>query len=181
MTIGIDIDDTMTNSTELIMDYAKEYFNETSESKIIKLLSSKLEGKLLEFYMEKLPILATKYTLKDNAIDVINRLRKNGYKVIVITARGHSTFDGLIDITKNYFKDNQIEVDDIIFKCGNKNKACLENNVDIMIDDSINTLNELTGAKKLLFSSVVNKAIDTDINRVYNWLELESYIYSLYN
>lgn len=179
MRIGIDIDDTMTNTTELMIDYAKEYFNETSENKIITLLNSKIEGKIYDFYMEYLPIMAVKYSLKENVIEVINRLREKGYKVIVITARGHSTFDGMIDITKEYFKRNNIVVDDCIFKCGDKNNACIENNIDIMIDDSISTLNKLTNTKKLLFTSIVNQDIDIDINRVSNWLEVESYIYSL--
>ena len=47
-----------------------------------------------------------------------------------------------------------------------------------MIDDSIKVLEDLkdTEIEPILFDSIVNKNINTDIKRVNSWLELEKYI-----
>ncbi len=181
MTIGLDIDDTMTNSSKLIIEYAKKYFETNDVTKIKEILSKKIEGKLLDFYNEYLPEMMASYTLKENVKEVIDGLRQNGHKIIIITARGHSVKKGLIDITKEYFKKHNIVVDKMIFEKTEKTAECINNNIDIMIDDSIKVLNELKekNIKTLLFTSENNINCDTDINRVNNWLELESYINEL--
>ena len=122
------------------------------------------------------------YKLKDNFKEVIDRLRKNGHKVIIITARGYTEFkDDIPKITKEYFKRYDIKVDKIVFNKLHKDESCVENKIDIMIDDSIGVLNKIRekGIKVLLFNSMSNKESITNIDRVDNWLELENYINNL--
>ncbi len=180
MVIGIDIDDTITNSSELIMEYAKRFF-ESDDINIVNdiLRAPKIEGKLLEFYHKYLPEMIERYTVKENAVEVINRLKENGFKIIIITARGYTITQGNLDIiTIDYFNKHGIMADEIIFKTINKKQTCVEKNIKLMIDDSIKVLEDLkdTEIEPILFDSIVNKNINTDIKRVNSWLELEKYI-----
>lgn len=120
----------------------------------------------------------SKYELKDNVKEVIDNLRKNNHKVIIVTARGYTIQNGTIEVTNEYLKKNNIIVDDIIFRALDKSQICLDNKVDILIDDSISVLNKVSsvGIKTLLFTSVVNKDKDSDIERVSNWMEIQKYI-----
>lgn len=182
MTIGIDIDDTMTNSSELIMEYAKKYFRSDDENYINSILrSSKIDNELESFYNEHLPEMISKYTLKENVRDVIMRLKDNGNKIIVITARGYTVKKDLEKITHDYFSKHDLTVDKMIFMDREKINSCIENNVDLMIDDSITILNNIKarGIQTLLFTSICNKDVETDLNRVETWLELEHYINNL--
>jgi uncharacterized HAD superfamily protein len=179
MVIGLDIDDTITNSSELVMEYAKKYFNSTNEDYTNSILHAEtIDGELLDFYYKYLLELMKNYTLKENVKDVIDRLKLKGHKIIVITARAYTVQAGLIEITIDYFEKHNIVVDKMIFKSIDKLNACLENKVDIMVDDSISVLNTLknTNIKTLLFSSVNNKNQETDLIRINSWLELEKYI-----
>lgn len=182
MTIGIDIDDTMTNSSELIMEYAKKYFRSDDDDFINDILrSSKIDNQLESFYNEYLPEMISKYTLKDNVRDVIGRLKSNGHKIIIITARGYTIKKDLEKITHDYFERHDLSVDKMIFMARDKLDSCIENKVDLMIDDSITVLNNIraSGIRTLLFTSICNKNIQTDLDRVESWLELEKYINDL--
>lgn len=184
MNIGLDIDDTMTNSSELMIRYAQTYFNTTDKALINKLLHTKMSNEEVSgFYNKYLPEMMEKYELKENVKEVIDSLRTKGHKIIIITARGRTIKKGLVEITKKYLKKHKIEVDDMIFREVDKASVCLENNIDIMIDDSVAILEKVkeSGIKPLLFSSINNQNISTTIDRVTNWLELEAYIDKMYS
>lgn len=179
MNIGLDIDDTMTNSSELMTEYAKKYFNTTDINQINNLLHTKMSSeKVFDFYNQYLPEMMEKYELKENVKEVIDRLHANGHKIIIITARGRTIKNGLEEITEKYLKKHKIEVDNIIFREVDKAAVCVANNIDIMIDDSIPILEKVkaSGIKAVLFTSIRNQNISTNIDRVTNWLELENYL-----
>lgn len=183
MVIGLDIDDTITNSSELIIEYAKRYFDSDDMNLINSILNApKIEGKILDFYYAYLPEMIEKYTIKENAVEVINRLKGKGYKIIIITARGYTETNKKVDeLTLNYFSRYGIEADEIIFKARNKKEVCIEKNIRLMVDDSIKVLEDFkdTKVETVLFSSIVNINIETDIKRITNWLELEEYVNSI--
>lgn len=179
MTIGVDIDDTITNSSELIIKYVKKFFNTDNPTLISNVMHlTQIEDKLLEFYEKYLYELMNTYTIKENAKEVIDRSRAKGHKIIIITARGYTIRNGIIDITKNYLKEHGINYDKIIFQARSKVNACKENNIDLMIDDSVEVVTELKkeGINAILFTSFNNKDIDVDFTRVNSWLEIEEYI-----
>ncbi|HOP65443.1 MAG TPA: hypothetical protein PLX66_00185 [Bacilli bacterium] len=181
MTIGIDIDDTMTCSSEAMLEYAKKYFKINDDNIVREILNGEIKGELFKFYNIHLGKILTNCLLKKDVKKVIDKLRKTGNKVIIITARGYTKFkDDIPKITKEYLKKHNIEVDKIVFNKLDKVKACLDNNIDIMIDDSINVLDKVkeNNIKVLLFTSISNENKNTDIDRVDNWLELEKYIFA---
>ena len=82
MTIGVDIDDTITNSSELIIKYVKKFFNTDNPALISNVMHlTKIEDKLLEFYEKYLYELMNTYTIKENAKEVIDRLRARVIKL----------------------------------------------------------------------------------------------------
>ena len=144
MTIGVDIDDTITNSHELIIKYAKEYFCTDDMVFINNIFHvAKIDNELFSFYDKYIVKMINEYTLKDNIKEVIERLSEKGHNVIIITARFYTPFDGVIEATKNYFKKHKFNVDKIVFRDKSKVKACKENKVDLMIDDSIEIVKKL--------------------------------------
>jgi len=179
MIIGIDVDDTMTNTSELLAEYAKKYFNSNNKILIKKILHpKKADTKIFEFYCKYLPEMMMKYTLKENVKEVIDRLRLKGHKIIIITARGTTRGLKQAEITKKYFQKHKINVDKIIFEQKDKTDACLKYKIDIMVDDSTYVLESLKGTdtKPLLFVSINNKDFKNNFDNVSNWLELEKYI-----
>ena len=77
-----------------------------------------------------------------------------------------------------YLKKYNIEYSDIIFNSFEKQIDSQNNNIDIMIDDSVKNceLVSKSGIRTILYTSYINKAIETDIERVESWREIENKI-----
>jgi uncharacterized HAD superfamily protein len=182
MTIGLDIDDTMTDSSESYIEYAKKHFNSEDTVLINNILhGNNITSEIMNFYDKYLLEILSNVSLKDNVKDVIDRLRTKGHKIILISARGYGLKPEQIDITNTYLQKHDIKVDNIIFKTRDKINACLENSIDLMIDDSVKVLEDLkaNGINTLLFNSISNKHMKTSLDCVNNWLGLEMYINNL--
>ena len=177
MRIGIDIDDTITNTSEVMIEYAKKWFQTDDDSLIEKVVHGDYDPKIDDFYLKNLYEMVDKYTVKENVKDVIDRLRKKGHKIIIITARG-DYLNGLMEKTDEYLKDNNILVDKIVYGAVEKLSPCISEKIDLMIDDSLRVQETLAknNIDTLVFTSVSNKNIPTNLKRVNNWLEIEDYI-----
>ena len=179
MRIGIDIDDTITDSYALMTKYAEKHFQRNDKHFINEIFHApKITGEGLDFYNLYLKEVISKCPLKENAKEVIQRLQENGHTIIVITARGYTDISGVTEETEKYFQKHNLKVDKIIFKAYHKLKVCQDNQIDIMVDDTIRVLDEINkgGIKTVLFTTYANKDIKTNLNRVNDWLELEEYI-----
>ena len=75
-------------------------------------------------------------------------------------------------------KSNKINYTRIIFNLFDKAKICKENNIDVMIDDSVRYCIEIEkeNIKSILYTSIVNKSINVKIPRVNNWFELRKMV-----
>lgn len=182
MRIGIDIDDTIMDTSDIIIEYANKYNEDfPGNEEIINNLENIARGVLktenvrsfFDTYAEQI---LSKPKIKDNIGKVIENLISKGNKIIFITARGEKIFKNIEKLTKNYLQQNNIRYHKIIFDSYNKVYDCIENKIDIMIDDSENTCEKLltTEVKPILFNSVCNKGKEVGCTRVNNWLELET-------
>ena len=81
-------------------------------------------------------------------------------------------------MTKNLLDSYNIKYNKIITGAGKKAELCVENNIDLLIDDSIKHCTNLSniGIDTLLFNSINNKDIETNLKRVYNWNEVYDYV-----
>ena len=171
-TIGIDNDDTITNT----FDKAEEYLiNHIEYIPYDELYEGKTE-RAINFAKERLETIQRECLPKEHAIEVIKRLKDKGYKIIIITARGSELKYDHEKITKDYFKKYNIPYDDMIFSSINKGLDCKNNNIDILIDDREENLDSAIdyGIIPIKFKSVrepVSKYPTFD-----NWLYLEKYL-----
>ena len=83
-TIGIDIDDTITNTFEKAEEYLINHIEYISYD---ELYEGKTE-RAINFAKERLETIQRECLPKEHAIEVIKRLKDKGYKIIIITARG---------------------------------------------------------------------------------------------
>ena len=128
-TIGIDIDDTITNTFEKAEEYLINHIEYISYD---ELYEGKTE-RAINFAKERLETIQRECLPKEHAIEVIKRLKDKGYKIIIITARGSELKYDHEKITKDYFKKYNIPYDDMIFSSINKGLDCKNNNIDILL------------------------------------------------
>lgn len=139
MKIGIDIDDVLTNTSEVIKEYLIKYEKSGDGiSHFVEVMKGDMPTENIKnFFSEYLIEIIKRLTLKDNSQNVIKRFSNNGNEIIFITSRGDEKCQGSERATIEFLKNNNIKYDKIIFNANNKQKICLDNKIDIMIDDSV--------------------------------------------
>lgn len=175
MRIGIDIDDTITETSELVkyvlaknnlLDKGSDFdsFSKTELNDFEDLIRSNIEE------------VFNTCSIKENAREVINYLKEKGNQIYIITARSNYYSSNIYQITVNYLKKQGIEYDELLFGYEDKKDICVEKNIDIMLDDSKRIINSLkdTAVDAIIFDASYNK--DYQGKRVNNWLEFKYYI-----
>lgn len=183
MNVGIDIDDTITNSSEVFVKYARIYneiHNITYEINTSELNQNKAFGWSIdnqkEFASKYLKQILKEATPNKDAVEVIKAIKKLGCNIILITARRDSEISGMYDFTKQWLIDNSIEFDKLIVNCEDKLKECIDNNIKLFIDDNYFTCKKIFDSKKskvLLYETNYNKRYDdSQLSKVQNWNEV---------
>lgn len=177
MKIGIDIDDTITDSYDLI---TKAYAFCTN-SKQEKFINNKLSYYDLENYFPNYKDFTIKafekiiphVKIKNNAKYVIDKLHEMGYSIEIVTARNQTEYKDPYTLSYEYLKKNNIYFDSLNVNVSNKGKFCKENNIDILIDDSIKNLDDAAnhGIKPIIFGNIFNENT-TKYVRVNSWLDI---------
>ena len=182
MNIGIDIDDTLTNTNEASEEYVIKYESEHPETKIdhYKLIRGTLDTpELKDFFGKNARNICDNATIKEDAKDIIDKLRSEGNKIYFITARSNTYFDDAHKYVEEFLKKNDINYDKIITSQTYKLQICKDEGIDFMFDDGIDTIESLNknNIKGAVFTSRLNKDIQTSSDRVRSWLELYEYIH----
>jgi len=188
MNIGIDIDGVLTNFERELLDYAtKMCVEENWPIKNIK-LNEYDEEKAFGWNEEQAIKFWNKYIIKyfsetpvrTFAPEVIEKLRKEGHKIYLITARNNygmppEYYGQEQEITKQWLDSNNIKYEKLIF-AGDKEKLsqCLENNVDVMIEDSPTNIEYMSKKIKVIkFYNQYNKDVNNEnIITAYSWYHI---------
>lgn len=170
MRIGIDMDNTICSTKEEIVHYSNLYCEEKNINQDELWFNYKddfLNKYLLDVY--------TNAKLKDGCKKSINNLFKNN-TVYIITARTNKYIKNIKDVSFNYLRNYGINVTDVIINAGDKVKECIDNKIDLMIDDSIYNYNKLVenNVNVLLFDE--NNCVIDNINKFNNWNDLDNII-----
>ena len=186
MIIGIDIDDTISETTIQTDIYAKEFtesvlnrnfkIHETDSTdpmwaKYVYRWSFEENEKFWDLYYEKD---MANVKPKHNAIKVINELYKDN-EIIIISARWDKESGIIKKITEEWLKKNNVNYHKLYIGHQDKRNIVSENKIELFIDDSIKTCKEIQsiGIKTLIMTSRLNKDIDVgNITRVNNWDEI---------
>lgn len=191
MRIGVDIDNVIsTFNEELLEEYIKHneelgYSNEINENAdyITRGMFNWAEGEVEAFYRDNIERIVNKLSVKDGAKEYIDKLKNDGHSIYIITGRDNGEHSDPYNNTKKWLDDNAIYYDKLILTNAYKNdehgksEKCIENNVDIMIDDSVHICRDCInyGITTLLMDTPYNKQVN-DIQRVHNWKEIYEYI-----
>jgi uncharacterized HAD superfamily protein len=177
MRIGIDVDDTITNSYDLILDLiGKVYNKDTDKLKAEGVNYSDIMKDHVnfpnynKFMSDNFDKVMPNVTLKENAKEIINKLHDDGHKIIIITARDDEEYSNPYMATYLYLVKHDIMFDKIFINIKDKGSLCKKENIDIFIDDSITNCKSAinNGINTLLFDSTFNRK-NNDIKRVLNW------------
>ena len=183
MRIGIDIDNVISTFNE---DLLKEYINHDKELRNTGVINSKAdyirrgmfdwsETEEKTFYENNIERIAKNLKVKDGAKKYIDKLKEEGHYICIITGRDNGEYSDPYNMTKEWLDNNSIKYDKLILTDAytKKEKAikCLENNIDIMIDDSVGICKCCieNNVKAFLMDTPYNKF--ADIPRVKNWKE----------
>lgn len=178
MKIGIDIDDTICRTTEIVNRKMEEY---AKREKINVLDIMNFDDIRAKFFEEYMPIIYSEAEVKRNVCDVIRRLHSKGNKIYIITGRSISktpSIGNAADITEKWLNKNDIEVDGIFSSAYGESKAdvCKREHIDLMIDDDPYNYKMITGngGHCLLFDD--REKYDLKKDYATSWLEVEEYI-----
>lgn len=187
MNIGIDIDDTITNSSDVFIKYARIYNKlhnitykiNTSELDQKKAFGWSVENQK-EFASQYLKTILKETIPRKNVIEVIKKIKKLGCNIFFISARNDSEFSEMYEFTNQWLIENNIEFDKLIINCNDKLKKCLDNDIKLFIDDNYITCKKICDSKKikvLLYETRYNKKYNySELIKVKNWYGIQKII-----
>lgn len=182
MIFGIDIDDTMTDTSSEIIKYARLYGTKEILHNLKDIVKGIFKNTLIkDFSYKYIGEIAQTVSLKPGTIEALRKLKANGHTIIIITLRSNELFPNAEEITLKYLKDNDIPYDKIIFGATDKLKECLENNVDLMIDDNIQIVQFLkaNGINAVLMNSPTNYNVSAFVDRIDSLDQAEDYLLNI--
>lgn len=174
MVLGIDIDDTLTNTKDKQIIIWKKYIKENPTDKYTEELPDNINSfndeYISKFWDENRYELSFNTTFKENVSEILIKLHNEGYKICIITSRPDSKYKDLKNELNNWFKNNKIYTDIIYTDIRNKGIFCKNNNIDILIDDSLHHIEEANNlnVKTIMFND--NKKYKG--YQVNNWIDL---------
>lgn len=173
LNIGIDIDDTIAETTKL----ANAILYNENEHLLIQDYHDLGKEEFKTFVKQHLPEIVKYLIIKDGVAETINYWKDKGYKIILITARVNSERESLTPSTEVFLQRNQILYDKIIYKQKQKGKACWQNDIDIFIDDKESVLDEIKSVNKNI--KTIRFLNDPDASKhltVRSWFDLKRII-----
>lgn len=167
MVIGIDIDDTITKTTEGITKLL-------SINEIMTLNHEEIEKLVIKNTERIIPTLE----LKEQVLEVLNYFKDLGIKLVFITARGDNAFEKMISLTNLYFEQKKIPYDEIVYAKTYKGKTAQDLGVNVFIDDKEEVLDDVAkyGIKTV---RMVNNDDSSKHFVVKSWQEFKDYIDSI--
>ncbi len=189
MKIGIDLDDTVFITVNSMIKYAdlydKKVLKRSGTNGNLGLIKNRYYLKILYGWDDKTKFgffnTYYKNVLEEcvenpGASEIIRKLKSEGHEIYFITARltnidNCDTEKITIDTLRKY----NIPYNKLIINASDKLKVCLDNNIEVFIEDSFETCKELQkiGIKSYLKTTQMNKEIESgDIERFENWNEL---------
>lgn len=185
MIIGIDIDDTLTLLHEVKQKTAKDYIQKNNLP--YKLINPKaLRFKDMfdwpieecdKFWFSEIEEMLCNATPREHVCSVISRLKQMGHKIVIITARTTEWHKRPYEMSYEWLTKNNIPFDKLIVGFEDKTQVCVEEKVDVFIDDLPSTLVKLQAynIKTILMSAPHNKTQEEYNGIVANsWLDIEN-------
>lgn len=189
MKIGIDIDGVLTDIEKWQLDYGSKFYYENYNKGIInpkgyetnEIFDSDIKCDDL-FWNKYFKEYSINVEPRKFASEIISKLSNDGHQIYIITARGsflsHSnnvmSKEENEQIVKEWLKNNNIYCDKIIFLPEDKLDICINNNINIMIEDKVENINKISSEIPVVcFNAGYNEECEgKNIYRVYTWYDV---------
>ena len=178
MIIGIDIDDTLTETFDHMIPCVAEYFGVSADELRQRNISY---NNLPEEWKEEELKICKKYCdsiiedtpFKTDAAWAMQKLHEQGHKIVIITARTTAFYSDPYKTTIKELANGGIVYDKLICTL-DKASACTAEKVSLFVDDTIANCEAVSqvGIPVLVMNSKVNKSMETSFDRVSNWSEV---------
>ena len=190
MRIGIDIDNCISNFDDVLLE---EYIKHDKELRNTGIINDKPHHIAVgmfdwskeendDFYYNNIQRIAMSLKPLNNAKEVIDKLKADGNEIYIITSRDNGEYINPEKMTREWLEKYDIYFDKLILTGRyEKGPVCKENNIDIMIEDSIKNCEDIenNGVKCYIMDTRYNKH-ETRFERVKRWNEIYSKISKLY-
>lgn len=177
MKIGIDIDDTITDSYNKILDELQKVFGINKFDCIKQGMTyydiKKQIPNYNEFCFDNFEEILKDVPLKPGVKEILDKLINKGHEIYFITARRLGEYKNPYKFTKKFLADNCINYTKLHIGVINKGKFCKENNIELFIDDTVEKCKSAKehGIKTYLFDNTFNKETN-EYERVYSWYDI---------
>lgn len=191
MNIGIDIDDTISDSFESVFADSQKFdieelkntgkvhqYGKIENHYYIETLYPHWNNKQVDNFWSKYFInMLTKSKPKSYVAETLEKLHKEGNSIILITSRYEVEENSSMveQYTKEWLAKNNIKYDKLVMNAQDKLLAAKENNIDLFIDDSIKHCRRMLegNIKTFLYTSICNQGVDaSELERVYSWIQI---------
>lgn len=186
MNFGIDIDDTISNTFDTFLPFMKKFVENDLNKKLDLNLTNKIDyydlvkkynlsnEEAQKFWEDYYITILENVVPKKSSVEVINKIKENGNKVILITARVDDERVNVRAITEKWLDRNNIKYDKLIINSQNKLEIAENENIDIFLDDSIRNCEMVSSGdiKIYMFLSVNNEYYENEnIVKIKTWDE----------
>jgi len=187
MKIGIDVDNTITTTMPILKKYCKKYNDEVVKRGLKMNEKGYSSSNLYNWTDEENFIFCNKYLreivlqaeMKENAKNIIEKIKNDGNEIYIMTARHEPRFIKPYETTKEQLDSFGITYDEIIANCVDKYKYCLENGIELMIEDEPHNVNSISNAiPVIVFKGIHNEDCKgKNVIKVDTWNEVyEQYL-----
>lgn len=191
MNIGIDIDDTLTRLIKAKHKHLKKYLKDNNMP--YKIVDKKTNDYMKmvnwtneecqQYFDQDFDFLMIEAKPRLGVRKYITKLQKEGHKIIIITARKVPWNKEPVKMTVDWFNKYKIPYDELLTGYFDKSQIVKEKNIDIFIDDRIDTLRQINnqGIKTALMEASHNQNIplDFDCYKLNNWKQAYKLIKTL--
>ena len=184
MNIGIDIDNVISNFDEVLkkefLIHDKELRNTgiiNPEAYITKGMFDWTDDEIWTFYLENIGRITPSLDVIEGASKYIKKLKQDGHTIYIISGRDNGEYTDSYNMTKNWLEKYDITYDKLFlvdaYNSHSKTEICLENNVDIMIDDSKRMCTDIKkhGIRAFIMDTPYNRDTN-EFKRVCSWKEI---------
>lgn len=188
MRIGVDVDGILTNLQEFMnkagKDFAKRHNIECKNNVYgYNTLERFGWGKEIDnlFWEETFFLYCNNVKMKENASQIIHKLKEDGHKIYIVTARYYceentSLGEKSRECLTNWLKNNDIYYDKIFYTGGKTSKLPIieDNQIDIFIDDAVKNIDEISKKIPVIcLNEPYNKVYENNnMTRCENWEEI---------
>ena len=185
MRIGIDIDNCISNFDDTLL---KEYLKHDKKLRNTGIINKNpeyfrkgmfdwTEEEESNFYHANIENFAKKLKPIEDSPYYIKKLKEDGNEIYIITGRNNGEYENPLKITEEWLKKYDIVYDQLIltdaYDKHAKTQICLENKIDLMIEDSIKISLDLinNGIKVFTMNTRYNQK-EKNLDRVSKWKEI---------